>query len=77
MFNKSKKTKKRTKEEMQEEILNVLRLSPRPLTTKKISNKINLNFNGTKKHLKYLEFCNDVESFKFGSVWTRWKIKGW
>lgn len=73
---KNKKgTQPRTPKEIEEKILNVLKLSERPMTTKKIAESINLAFNNTKKHLEYLEFADEVESYKIGTTWRRWKIK--
>ena len=68
--------RRRTKEDCKNEIIKILQLADKPLTTSDVAKKVNLSHKSTLNHLKFLQFDDKVKCFERGSgAWRYWKIK--
>jgi len=63
--------------EIDEAILNVLRLADNPPTTTDVAENIKARYDVAQRHLRLLEFSGKVEAMKFGEAgkWVYWKIR--
>ena len=64
----------RTDKQINEEILNMLRLSTTLLSTSDISKKVKIRYTSTKNRLEKMKFEYLVENLEIGG-WTYWRIK--
>ena len=62
--------------EIDEAILNALRLAD-TLTTTDVSERTNAHYLVARRHLRLLEFAGKVEALKFGEEqrWVYWRVK--